>query len=68
MTTAHYLTIWETMGNTWVSWDAKEAYYTLFVNKEGDVVGYVKATGHGMFWELPEELIAYRKAQKAQAT
>lgn len=57
------LTLWESLGYEWVSWDAKEAYYTLFI-KEGEVVGHIKAVAGGVFWNYPEELMQARKAEK----
>lgn len=60
------LTLWESLGYEWASWDAKEAYYTLFI-KEGEVVGNIKAVAGGMSWEWPEELMQARKKQLEKA-
>lgn len=58
--------LWKSLGNTLVSWNAKEAYYTLFI-KEGEVVGNIKAVAGGMSWEWPEELMQARKKQLEKA-
>ena len=55
------LTLWESLGNTWASWDAKNAYYTLFINKEGDVVGHIKTVPGMISWEWPIELLALKE-------
>lgn len=52
--------LWEEMGNTIVSWDTKDGYLCLFV-KKGDVKGYTKAGGGGMYWDLPEELMKQKE-------
>jgi len=53
--------LWEEMGNTIVSWDAKDGYHCLFV-KNGDVKGYAKAVAGRMYWEWPEELIEQKES------
>jgi hypothetical protein len=57
------LTLWESLGNTYASWDAKEAYYTLLINKDGEVAGYIKTVAGGIFWQWPDELLEARKVQ-----
>ena len=52
--------LWEEMGNTIVSWDAKDGYLCLFV-KKGDVKGHTKAMPEGMYWDLPEELMKQKE-------
>lgn len=49
---------WNEMGNSFVSHDTKEAYWTYFV-KDGKVVGYYKAASGGLFWDYPQELLDY---------
>lgn len=57
------LTLWRSLGHSFVSWDTKEGYYTLFI-KDGEVVGHIKAVAGGVFWNYPEELMQARKVEK----
>jgi len=57
------LTLWESLGFEWASWDAKQGYYTLFI-KDGEVVGHIKAVAGFISWEYPEELMQARKKHK----
>lgn len=56
---------WEKLGHTYVSWDAKEAYWILFV-KDGDVVGHVKTVAGGMSWCWPDELVAKKETVEGE--
>ena len=50
--------IWSSLGDDYdlVGWNAKDAYYTLFV-KNGMVVGNTKAVSGGIHWDYPQELL-----------
>lgn len=53
--------LWQEMGNTIVSWNTKDGYYTLFV-KNNQVKGHTKAVAGGISWEWPEELMKHKES------
>jgi hypothetical protein len=54
------LTIWQELGNTTNSYDDEHGNYVIdFLNKDNDVVGWIKAyPGQGFRWSYPNELFA----------
>ena len=55
------MNLWQEMGNTIVSWDTEDGYYTLFV-KNHQVKGYTKASAGGISWDWPEELMEQKES------
>lgn len=53
--------MWEDIGNEIISWYKKDEHLYLFV-KNGDVKGYTKAGGGGMYWEWPDELMEQKES------
>jgi len=53
--------LWEEMGNEIISWDKKDGYFCLFVEK-GNVKGYTKAVPGGMYWEWPDKLMEQKES------
>ena len=51
---------WTAMGNTLNNYDDDQGHYTIdFINKDGEVVGWVKVyAGQGIRWSYPDELFS----------
>lgn len=54
---------WEKMGNTINSYDDENNNYVMdFVNKDGEVEGWVKVyPGQGIRWNYPDSIMNIRK-------
>lgn len=52
------LTIWQEIGNTTKGYDDEHGNYVIdFINKNNEVVGWIKAyPGQGFRWSYPDEL------------